>query len=60
MRKGFDDKVSANGGGVKVIEKTGSSVTAGLRQSDPFKAPGCPYRAKCYAAEGQDCTKQEL
>ena len=42
------------------METAGLPVTSGLSVGDPFRSKICPFKDKCLAAEGQDCTTSRL
>ena len=37
------------------MERTSRSVLAGIKNPDPFRSPGCPYRDKCIIEEERSC-----
>ena len=57
MFKNIGSRIGPDGGRVKIIEKAGKSIMGGLRKSDPYYNGECPYKIKCCAMDGVDCTK---
>ena len=47
--------VAPDGGKTMVLEKSGRSIMAGLRQPDPFLAPGCQFEDKCLVEGRRSC-----
>ena len=44
-----------DGGTVKVVEKAGEAVLAGMLAPDPHMEKGCPWQVKCPVADGKMC-----
>ena len=58
VMKAMEKVRSPDGGKLKIVEKVGQSIVAGLKRNDPYKTNRCPYPSKCQSNEETDCTQK--